>query len=191
VTLPPDPLPDDLASAHAMILAQREMLIVAQRETKLHVLEVERLKFLLAKARRETFGQSSERSKLLIEQLELAIEDLEEAQGEEEAKAGIAAPAAAKEKHARAPRGPRKLPDNLPIERIVEPAPCACGKCGGARLRKLGEEVTKTLECEPRRWKIIVHVREKFTCRDCDSVTEGPRPRIRSHAASPVPVCSP
>jgi transposase len=178
-----DPLPSDLASAHAMILAQRELLaqeqaekIAAQSEAKVIRLEIERLKLLLAKARREKFGQSSERGKQLIEQLELAIEDLEETQGAEEAKAEIAAPEATKEKHKRAPRGPRKLPENLPVERVVEPAPCACGKCGGARLRKLGEVVTRTLESEPRRWKIIEHVREKFTCRDCEAITEPPAP---------------
>jgi transposase len=175
-------LPDDLASAHAMILAQREMLIVATSQAKVRALEIERLKLMLAKARREKFGQSSERGKLLIEQLELAIEDLEETQAEEEAKAEIAAPnlssrtGAAKDRRARAPRGPRKLPDNLPVERVVEPAPCACGKCGGVRLRKLGEDVSKTLECDPRRWKIVEHVREKFTCRDCDAITEPPAP---------------
>lgn len=178
-----DPLPSDLASAHAMILAQREQLaqqqaenLAAQSEVKVTRLEIERLKFLLAKARREQFGQSSERGKQLIEQLELAIEDLEETQGAEQAKAEIAAPEATKEKHRRAPRGPRKLPENLPIERVVEPAPCACGKCGGQRLRKLGEIVTRTLESEPRRWKLIEHVREKFTCRDCDAITEPPAP---------------
>jgi transposase len=176
VTTPFEQLPDDLASAHAVILAQREMLIAAQSEAKVRALEIERLKLLLAKARREMFGQSSERGKLLVEQLELAIEDLEEAQGEEEAKSEIGAPEATKEKRPLAPRGPRKLPDNLPVERVVEPAPCACGKCGGVRLRKLGEEVTKTLECEPRRWKIIEHVREKFTCRDCEAITEPPAP---------------
>jgi len=73
-------------------------------------------------------------------------------------------------------RGPRKLPDNLPVERIVEPAPCACGKCGGLGLRKLGEVVSKTLACELRRWKIVEHVREKFSCRDCESITEAPAP---------------
>jgi transposase len=61
-------------------------------------------------------------------------------------------------------------------ERIVEPAPCACGKCGSARLHKLGEVVSKTLECEPRRWKIIERVREKFSCRDCEAITEEPAP---------------
>jgi transposase len=183
VTNPADPLPTDLASAHAMILAQRELLareqaekIAALSEAKVVRLEIERLKMLLAKARREQFGQSSERGKLLVEQLELAIEDLEETQGAEEAKAEIAAPEATREKRTRAPRGPRKLPDDLPVERIVEPAPCACGKCGGVRLRKLGEIVTKTLESEPRRWKIVEHVREKFSCRDCDGVTEPPAP---------------
>jgi transposase len=140
-------------------------------------LEIERLKLMLAKARREQFGQSSERGKQLIEQLELAIEDLEETQAEVEAKAEMAAPQAAKEKRDRTPRPPRKpLPDNLPVERIVEPPPCACGKCGGVRLRKLGEVVSKTLECEPRRWKIIEHVREKFSCRVCDAITEPPAP---------------
>jgi transposase len=182
VTTPSDPLPTDLASAHAMILAQRALLeqeqsarIMAQSEVKVRALEIERLKLLLAKARREQFGQSSERGKLLIEQLELAIEDLEETQGEEETRAEIAVPAA-KEKRVRSPRGPRKLPDNLPVERVVEPAPCACGKCGGIRLRKLGEVISKTLECEPRRWKIVEHVREKFSCRDCEAISEPPAP---------------
>jgi transposase len=172
----PSGLPNDLVSAHAMILAQREMLAAAQNEAKTRALEIERLKLLLAKARHERFGPSSERGKLLVEQLELAIEDLEETQAEEEAKAEIAAPETARAQRRRRPRGPRKLPDNLPIERIVEPAPCACGKCGGSRLRKLGEVVSKTLECEPRRWKIIERVREKFACRDCEAITEPPAP---------------
>jgi transposase len=179
----PDALPADLASAHAMILAQRDML--AQRDAALseaeskartRALEIERLKLQLAKARHERYGQSSERGKLLVEQLELAIEDLEETQAEQETRAEVAAPQSAKTPRRRPQRGPRKLPGNLPIERVVEPAPCVCGKCGGARLRKLGEAVSKTLECEPRRWKIIERVREKFTCRDCDAITEPPAP---------------
>ena len=160
-----------------MILAQREQLILAKSEVTVGRLEIERLKLMLAKARREQFGQSSERGKLLVEQLELAIEDLEETQAEQDTKADIAAPEAAKEKLARNLRPPRRpLPDNLPVERIVEPAPCACGKGGSARLHKLGEVVSKTLECEPRRWKIIEHVREKFSCRDCEAITEAPAP---------------
>jgi transposase len=172
----PDALPSDLTGAHTMILAQREMLAAARSEAKVRALEIERLKLQLAKARRERFGQSSERSKLLVEQLELAIEDLEETQAEEETKAEASAPEPVKPTRRRPQRGPRKLPENLPVERVVEPAPCVCGKCGGNRLRKLGEVVSKTLECEPRRWKIIEHVREKFACRDCEAVSEPPAP---------------
>ena len=40
---------------------------------------------------------------------------------------------------------------------------CPC--CGDERLRKIGEDVTETLELTPRQWKVIAHVREKFSCR--------------------------
>ena len=43
---------------------------------------------------------------------------------------------------------------------MIDP-PTACGCCGGKRLRKLGEDVTQTLEMTPRRWKVIETVREK------------------------------
>ena len=178
MTTLPDALPTDLADAHAMILSLRDTLVVERSEALVRRLETERLKFLLAKLRREQFGPSSERGRLLIEQLELAIEDVEESQSAAEAAADIAAPeatAAARER--RAPRSSRPtLPENLPVERVVYPAPCACDRCGGARLRKLGEVVSRTLDCEPRRWKIVEHVREKMTCRDCEAVSETPAP---------------
>jgi transposase len=106
VTTPSDPLPADLAAAHAIIIAQRELLTLAKSEVRVGRLEIERLKLMLAKARREQFGQSSERGKLLVEQLELAIEDLEETQAEQETKAEIAAPEAAKQKRAKSAAAP-------------------------------------------------------------------------------------
>ncbi|TIO11406.1 MAG: IS66 family transposase, partial [Mesorhizobium sp.] len=51
---------------------------------------------------------------------------------------------------------------------------CAC--CGGLRLAKIGEDVNKTLEEIPRRFKLIETVREKFTCRDCEKITQPPAP---------------
>jgi transposase len=80
---PYDSLPEDLATAHAMILAQRAMLAQAQREAKVWAVEIERLKLMLAKTQREQFGRSSERGKQLIEHLELAISELEETQATE------------------------------------------------------------------------------------------------------------
>ncbi len=76
-----------------MILTQREMLTIARSEAIVSRLELERLKLMLAKARREQFGQSSERGKQLIDQLELAIEDIEETQAEVETKAEMQAAA--------------------------------------------------------------------------------------------------
>ena len=178
MTTSSDPLPSDLADAHALIVSLRDTLVVERGEALVRRLENDKLKFLIAKLRREQFGQSSERGKLLVEQLELAIEDLEASQAAAEAEADIGAPAAAAAaRERRTSRSPRPiLPENLPVERIVYPAPCACAKCGGERLRKLGETVSRTLECEPRRWKVIEHVREKMTCRDCEAVSETPAP---------------
>jgi hypothetical protein len=64
VTTSSDPLPADLAAAHAMILAQRKRPTLANSEVTVGRLEIERLKLMLAKARREQFGQSSEHGKL-------------------------------------------------------------------------------------------------------------------------------
>jgi transposase len=43
-------------------------------------------------------------------------------------------------------------------------------------LHKLGEDVTETLELIPRQWKVIQHVREKFSCRTCEAITQPPAP---------------
>ena len=56
------------------------------------------------------------------------------------------------------------------------PAPCACAACGSGRLAKMGEDVTETLEVIPRQWKVIQTVREKFTCRDCERISQPPAP---------------
>ena len=65
------------------------MLTLAKSEVTVGRLKIERLKLMLTKTRREQFGQSSERGRLLVEQLELAIEDLEETQAEQETRAEI------------------------------------------------------------------------------------------------------
>jgi transposase len=181
-----DSLPTDLAAAHAMIIAQREALVVAEAkaqnaeaEARHRALLIEQMKFTIAKLRHEKFGQSSERGAFL-EQLELALADMEEDASEAEAKAQMAAAAAAHAKvqvQAFERRKParRPLPEHLPRERIVYPTPSVCPCCGGT-LHKIGEDVTETLELVPRRWKVIQHVREKFSCRSCESITQPPAP---------------
>src|SRR5437764_5291039 len=170
-------LPGDLAAAHAMILLERAARLEAEAAVSSARLEIERLRLLLAKARRERFGRSSERGARLVEQLELQLAELEETVAEEDAAAELAAPPARPEARARPGRRParRPLPEHLPRERIVYPAPCSCPKCGGP-VRKLGEDVTESLECEPRRWKVVEHVREKVSCRACEAVSHPPAP---------------
>ena len=178
-----DSLPTNLAAAHALILAQREALVVAQARVaaaesvaKSRALEIERLKYQIAKLKHEQYGQSSERSAVL-EQLELALSELEEDASAAEAAAQLAAERAKIEVKSFARRKPMRgpLPEHLPRERIVYPSPTACPCCGGT-LHKLGEDVTETLEMIPRRWKVIQHVREKYSCRSCEQITQPPAP---------------
>jgi transposase len=171
-----------------MILVQREMLAEARSEANIWALEIERLKLMLAKLRREKFGQSSERGKHIVEQLELL--DLEETQAEEETKAEIAAPEKQREKRERTGIKParRPLPDNLPRERIVYPAPCACGKCGGTNLRKLSETVTESLEGAGRSLSTCAR---SFLAGIAKASPSRRRRRIRSRVAALGQACLP
>jgi transposase len=71
---------------------------------------------------------------------------------------------------------PSRKPFYLPRERLIVPGPVACSCCDGSRLSRLGEDVTETLEVIPKSWKVIQHVREKFSCRDCEKISQAPAP---------------
>lgn len=164
----PPPLPTDLAAAHAMILAERAARLASE-------IAVERLKLEVARLRRERFGTSSERS-ARIDQLELVLEDLEETLAETQAQAAAEPEALSGAASSRRKPARRPLPEHLPRERVVHPGPTACACCGGARFRHLGEDVTETLERIPARWVVIQHVRERFSCSDCETIAQTPAP---------------
>lgn len=174
----PEPLPADLATAHAMILALRDARQQAEGLVSAAALEIERLRLLLAKARRERFGASSERGSRLIDQLELQLAELEETSAEDEGAAELARGAAGTTAHEHARQRParRPLPAHLPRQRVVIPPPSRCPCCGGSRLAKVGEVVTETLDVVPRRWFVRQTVREKLACRDCERISEPPAP---------------
>jgi transposase len=183
MTLAVDSLPTDLAAAHAMILETRAALVVAEArasaaesEAKHRALLIEKLKYTIAKLRHEKFGQSSERGAIL-EQLELQLAELQEDASAAETAAQLAAAKAnvAVRSFERRMPARRPLPAHLPRERIIYPAPAACPCCGGV-LHKIGEDLTETLELVPRHWKVLQHVREKFSCRSCESITQPPAP---------------
>ena len=73
----PLPLPTDLADAHALILRQREELAAAEARVSGAEAMIAHMKLVIAKLRREHYGQSSERGRKLLDQLELQLEELE------------------------------------------------------------------------------------------------------------------
>ena len=134
-------------------------------------------KLQIAKLQRQIYGQRSERSARLIEQLALTFEELESSATEDELAAEVAVANTTNVTAFTRKRTERKtFPEHLPRERVVIDPPTACECCGGSRLRKLGEDVTQTLESQPRQWKVIETVREKFSCRDCEKVSQAPAP---------------
>ena len=173
----PDSLPDDVAALQAALAAERLARQEAEARASGAEAMVAHLKLLIAKLKHDKFGASSERSRKLIDQLELELGELVATASEDATKAGnvgakdkSASGTTSRRQPARAP-----FPDHLPRERVVIPAPSACPCCGG-RLSKLGEDVTETLEVVPRQWKVVQTVRERFSCRSCETTTQPPAP---------------
>jgi transposase len=137
---------------------------------------IKHLRLEIAKLRREQYGHSSERRARLIDQMELQLEELEAAATEDEiaAEKGVKTTTVAGFERRRPARKP--FPEHLPRERVVIEAPTSCTCCGSDRIMKMGEDVTETLEVIPRQWKVIQTVREKFTCRACEKISQPPAP---------------
>ena len=109
--------------------------------------------------------------------MELQLEELEATATEDELAAEQAATRSSTVQSFRRKRPSRKpFPDHLPRERVVVAAPACCPCCGSDRLSKLGEDITETLEVVPRQWKVIQTVREKFSCRACETIAQPPAP---------------
>jgi transposase len=186
-----DALPDDAESLKRRLLTREAELAVAREDAATAAAEaatlrakaagdqalIAHLELQIEKLRRERFGQRSERSSRLLDQLELQLEELEASATEDELAAEKAVTRTTTVKGFIRQRPARKpFPEHLPRERLIVPGPTACRCCGGTRLSKLGEDVTETLEVIPRQWKVIQHVREKFSCRDCETIDQPPAP---------------
>ncbi len=165
-------LREQLAAAQAIVAeVARIKAINADLEARNALLELQN-----EKMRRVLYGQRSERTRHLLDQMELVFEECEASASEDEA-LGILAAAKTNVAPFERKRPARKpLPEHLPRERVVVAAPSACPCCGSDRLSKLGEDITETLEVVPRQWKVIQTVREKFSCRNCETITQPPAP---------------
>jgi transposase len=184
-----DLLPDDAESLKRLLLAREEELVTAragqaaaEAEVAHALAQVSSAEAMIAhyrlaieKLKRALYGQRSERGERLLDQLELQLEELE-ATATEDALVAETVNATTVRSFTRKKTGRRPFPAHLPRERVVVPGPTACTCCGSDRLAKIGEDVTETLEVVPRQWKVIQTVREKFTCRACESIGQAPAP---------------
>src|SRR5438046_9369888 len=179
-----DALPDDIAALKEALATERakdceiaaEAAAARGKASEDSALLVQQ-KLRIAKLERQIYGQRSERSSRLIDQLALTFEDLECDATEDELAAERAIAQTTSVCGFTRTRPERNtFPDHLPRERVVIDPPTACECCGGNRLRKLGEDVTRTLESVPRQWKVVETVREKFSCRDCEKISQAPAP---------------
>jgi transposase len=162
-----DHLPEDTTALKAALIETRAKLSGAQAL-------IEHLQLVIAKMQREKFGPRSEKSQRLIDQLELQLEELTAAAAEDETKAEAARVEV--RGFTRRPATRRNFPPDLPRRRVVHPAPTCCPCCGGSKLSKIGEDITETLDVVPRQWFVTEHVREKFSCRSCETITQPPAP---------------
>jgi transposase len=131
----------------------------------------------LAKSRK--FGKSSEKSECL--QFELFGEDSPDLLIKEEMPESIVTTTS--EHHRKEKKGrcidTSKLPREVKIHDLTNEKKCC--QCCKNPLVKIGEDRSEQLEIIPAKIKVIEHVRMKYACRTCDTVTAGEKP------ASPIP----
>jgi len=174
-------LPDDIAALKALVAQRDAALAAAKAGLVAMTLEVDKLKFELARLKRSNFGQSSERLDRQIEQLELKLEEIEAASADatitEPAIPDAEAPPSASDPTGKKPR--RALPLHLERQtKVHEPALSTCPRCGTDRCRRVGEDVSEVLTYIPARFAVIRHVRPSYSCAKCEAMVQAPMPSL-------------
>ena len=88
--------------------------------------------------------------------------------------------------HSRKKSGRKPFPDSLPREKVIHDIPeeekvCACG----CQLTRIGEETSEQLHIERPKFKVIVNVRPKYACKQCEGAVDEESPTIK---IAPVPL---
>jgi len=182
VTLDLENLPTDPETLR-LLLSQAAMEIAdiaserdaARAERDRAIEQNERWRHLLRQLQRARFGRSSE--KLDPDQMQLALEDIEQAvaRGEAEDEKHDATLKAARTKVRSQTR--KSLPAHLArIEVVIAPQDTLCPCCQG-RMHVIGEDKSERLDVIPARFRVIVTRRPKYACRSCESsVVQAPAP---------------
>src|ERR1700676_5339504 len=132
-------LPNDVAALKAALVAEREKglkgaaeLAVANAKAAEDQALIAAQKLRIAKLERQVYGQRSERSARLIEQLSLEFEELAASATEDELAAEKAnAKTTNVRSFTRRSTERNTFPEHLPRERVVLDPPTACECCGG------------------------------------------------------------
>ncbi len=176
-----DNLPDDPAALKAIIVAQRAEAVRMEASVRAYEALVQALKIRIARLRKQKFGPSSEKIEREIEQLELALEDLDgkmaadDPRSEPEEGADADAPAKPSTRPAPRRRGKPRISDDAPREQILLDPGETCPECGG-ELRLLGEDVSEILEFVAATLKVVETIRLKKSCRRCEKIVQPPAP---------------
>ena len=123
---PLEPLPTDLASAHAMLLAERSARTEAEADAA-HARAVQsnsealivNLKLEIEKLRRQLYGARSERKMRLLDQLELQLEELEAAASEDERASETASQSTAVAPHRRKRPARKPFPVRTAVQKLA------------------------------------------------------------------------
>lgn len=177
-----DHLLSDPDALRAIIAAQAAELDVRQAQLASRDTLIETLQAQLAVLRRARFGASSEKIERTIDQLELALEDIETASAETCPEIVSVRIEPDKAKPSRRP-----LPDHLPRETYVHDAPTVCPDCGGTHVLKAGEDVSEVLDYVPASFRVIRRVRPRFICKGCDAPVQADMPSMPIERGKPGP----
>lgn len=135
----------------------------------------DRLRQMLRAFQRGLFGKRSE--KLDPDQRQLALEDIEQAIADGEAREEKQDPAlrVSRATMRRSNRG--SLPGHLPrVEVVIEPPSTLCPCCQGP-MHAIGEDSSERLDKVPAQYRVIVTRRPKYACRACEgAVVQAPAP---------------
>jgi transposase len=174
VSDPAESLADDIEALRALVrstVAERD----AARAERDHAIEqINRLRHILKELQRARFGRRSER--LDPDQLQLALEEIEQALAQAEAETEKRVAPRNRPKKPRS--GDRQsLPAHLPrIEVVITPEDTAC-PCCKEPMHVMGEETSERLDVIPAQYRVLVTRRPKFACRACaNAVVQAPAP---------------
>lgn len=163
---------EEIRRLEAELDAHRQTVSEQADELRTSSVRIEHLKLLVEKLRHRMFGHKSEKVVLQLEQLEFELEEEETTHAEAEAIAERVSPS--KELKPRPERKP--LAEHLQREVVMHTPEADCCPDCGSQLRQFGEDVSEQLEYVPESFRVIRHVRPKFTCMGCDRVVEAPAP---------------